>query len=178
MYISLAHQHHLLLQGNRQVTRAAVEFYGPDRAKFLGEFTFLQLCRRCEACRRLVCSRFPAAYPDLPSLLQDPSARVSPPTTCRVSSPETMAGTQLVCPQTPRPSPATGRLVGRLSAPSGYSPLLEVVCLHRLDTRPCSKLSFGLRLLLVERLSMLMFVFAGRSRSSTPGGPCLVLWVA
>jgi hypothetical protein len=26
-------------QGNRQVTRAAVEWYGPDRAKFLGPFT-------------------------------------------------------------------------------------------------------------------------------------------
>jgi hypothetical protein len=26
-------------RGNRQVTRAAVEFYGPDRAKFLGPFT-------------------------------------------------------------------------------------------------------------------------------------------
>jgi hypothetical protein len=26
-------------QGHRQVTRAAVEFYGPDRAKFLGPFT-------------------------------------------------------------------------------------------------------------------------------------------
>lgn len=25
------------VQGNKQVTRAAVEFYGPDRAKFLGE---------------------------------------------------------------------------------------------------------------------------------------------
>lgn len=25
------------LQGTKQVTRAAVEFYGPDRAKFLGE---------------------------------------------------------------------------------------------------------------------------------------------
>ena len=25
------------MQGNKQVTRAAVEFYGPDRAKFLGE---------------------------------------------------------------------------------------------------------------------------------------------
>ena len=25
------------LQGNKQVTRAAVEFYGPNRAKFLGE---------------------------------------------------------------------------------------------------------------------------------------------
>ena len=24
------------MQGNKQVTRAAVEFYGPDRAKFLG----------------------------------------------------------------------------------------------------------------------------------------------
>ena len=28
-----------LLQGNRQVTRAAVEWYGPDRAKFLGPFS-------------------------------------------------------------------------------------------------------------------------------------------
>ena len=27
------------LQGTRQVTRASVEFYGPDRAKFLGPFT-------------------------------------------------------------------------------------------------------------------------------------------
>lgn len=25
------------VQGNKQVTRAAVEFYGPERAKFLGE---------------------------------------------------------------------------------------------------------------------------------------------
>jgi len=25
------------MQGNKQVTRAAVEFYGPERAKFLGE---------------------------------------------------------------------------------------------------------------------------------------------
>ena len=32
------HHNHLLLQGNRQVTRAAIEFYGPDRAKFLGEY--------------------------------------------------------------------------------------------------------------------------------------------
>ena len=29
------------LQGNRQVTRAAVEFYGPDRAKFLGKHTHI-----------------------------------------------------------------------------------------------------------------------------------------
>jgi hypothetical protein len=26
-------------KGNRQVTRAAIEFYGPDRAKFLGPFS-------------------------------------------------------------------------------------------------------------------------------------------
>ena len=26
----------LLLQGNKQVTRAAIEWYGPDRAKWLG----------------------------------------------------------------------------------------------------------------------------------------------
>lgn len=26
----------MLLQGNKQVTRASIEFYGPDRAKFLG----------------------------------------------------------------------------------------------------------------------------------------------
>lgn len=25
--------------GNKQVTRAAVEFYGPDRAQYLGNFT-------------------------------------------------------------------------------------------------------------------------------------------
>jgi hypothetical protein len=29
----------VLLQGSRQVTRAAVEFYGPDRAKWLGPFS-------------------------------------------------------------------------------------------------------------------------------------------
>ncbi len=31
------------MQGNKQVTRAAVEFYGPDRAKFLGEGWVLYL---------------------------------------------------------------------------------------------------------------------------------------
>ncbi len=31
------------MQGNKQVTRAAVEFYGPDRAKFLGERRALYL---------------------------------------------------------------------------------------------------------------------------------------
>jgi hypothetical protein len=36
----MTHLGHVLLpQGNRQVTRAAVEFYGPNRAKFLGEFS-------------------------------------------------------------------------------------------------------------------------------------------
>ncbi len=29
----------VLAQGNRQVTKAAVEWYGPDRAGFLGPFT-------------------------------------------------------------------------------------------------------------------------------------------
>ncbi len=29
----------LALQATRQVTRASVEFYGPDRAKFLGPFS-------------------------------------------------------------------------------------------------------------------------------------------
>ena len=63
---------------------------------------------------------------------------MSPPTTCRVSSPETMAGTQLVCPQTHRPSPATGRLVGRLSALSALSLLLEVVLWIAIHAFGCS----------------------------------------
>ena len=33
------------MQGNKQVTRAAIEFYGPDRAKWLGApFPFTCLC--------------------------------------------------------------------------------------------------------------------------------------
>ena len=36
----------LIAQGNRQVTRAAVEFYGPDRAKFLGACCCNKLCVR------------------------------------------------------------------------------------------------------------------------------------
>ena len=31
------------MQGNKQVTRAAVEFYGPERAKFLGELVMFGL---------------------------------------------------------------------------------------------------------------------------------------
>lgn len=31
----------LLLQGNKQVTKASIEFYGPDRAKFLGTLSAL-----------------------------------------------------------------------------------------------------------------------------------------
>ena len=38
-YLIVAHTCRLSSQGSRQVTRAAVEFYGPDRAKFLGPFS-------------------------------------------------------------------------------------------------------------------------------------------
>ena len=71
------------LQGNKQTTRAAIEFYGPDRAKFLG------YCRHQVSVAGSACSSAVSPMASKSSkltrwsrlLLQVPSARVSPPTT-------------------------------------------------------------------------------------------------
>ena len=109
------------LQATRQVTRASVEWYGPNRPQFLGPFSnppsYLKgegrpprpRPRRARALRRLIpLSRRRAsgsAPPPCPlPLPRSPLPRLSPP---QVSSPATTAGTPRACPPTPRPSPAT-----------------------------------------------------------------------
>ena len=52
--------------GNKQVTRAAIEYYGPDRAKFLGDFTNTpSYLDGCDARLERIGRPHPLPYPDL-----------------------------------------------------------------------------------------------------------------
>jgi len=57
------------VQGNKQVTRAAIEFYGPDRAKWLGAFPSGRL-RSASFLRQTRASA-------LPAVLQQPACVTS-----------------------------------------------------------------------------------------------------